>query len=37
VVWATIDELAHQPDEYAKIENLTKDALVFAKLMSRME
>jgi succinyl-diaminopimelate desuccinylase len=30
VVWSTIDELAHQPDEYAKIENLINDAKVFA-------
>jgi succinyl-diaminopimelate desuccinylase len=31
-VWSTIDEVAHQPDEYAKIENLVKDAKVFALL-----
>ncbi len=30
VVWSTIDELAHQPNEYAKIENLINDAKVFA-------
>lgn len=32
VVWSTIDELAHQPNEYAKIENLVNDAKVFAYL-----
>ena len=31
-VWSTIDEVAHQPDEYAKIENLVEDAKVFALL-----
>jgi succinyl-diaminopimelate desuccinylase len=29
-VWSTIDEVAHQPDEYAKVENLVADAKVFA-------
>jgi succinyl-diaminopimelate desuccinylase len=32
VVWSTIDETAHQPNEYAKIENLLADAKVFAFL-----
>ena len=32
VVWATIDELAHQPNEYAKIENIVEDAKVMAAL-----
>jgi succinyl-diaminopimelate desuccinylase len=32
VVWSTIDETAHQPDEYAKIENLVNDAKVYACL-----
>jgi len=32
VVWSTIDETAHQPNEYAKIENLVNDAKVFALL-----
>ncbi len=32
VVWSTIDEMAHQPNEYAKIENLVNDARVFAFL-----
>ncbi|MDH5754542.1 MAG: M20 family metallo-hydrolase [Candidatus Bathyarchaeota archaeon] len=32
VVWSTTDEMAHQPNEYAKIENLVNDARVFAFL-----
>lgn len=32
VVWSTIDELAHQPNEYAKIQNMIEDAKVFALL-----
>jgi succinyl-diaminopimelate desuccinylase len=32
VVWATMDELAHQPNEYSKIENMVNDAKVFAYL-----
>ena len=32
VVWSTIDETAHQPNEYAKIENFVNDAKVFAVL-----
>jgi succinyl-diaminopimelate desuccinylase len=32
VVWCTIDETAHQPNEYAKIENLVNDAKVFVSL-----
>jgi len=32
VVWSTVDETAHQPNEYAKIENLVNDAKVFASL-----
>lgn len=30
VVWCTIDETAHQPNEYAKIENMVNDAKTFA-------
>lgn len=30
VVWCTIDETAHQPNEYAKIENMANDAETFA-------
>lgn len=32
VVWATMDEIAHQPNEYSKIENMVNDAKVFAYL-----
>jgi len=32
-VWSTIDEMAHQPNEYAKIDNLVNDAKVMAALM----
>jgi succinyl-diaminopimelate desuccinylase len=32
VVWSTTDEMAHQPNEYARIENLVNDAKVFACL-----
>ncbi len=30
VVWSTMDELAHQPNEYCKIENIVSDALTIA-------
>ncbi|MEM3577530.1 MAG: M20 family metallo-hydrolase [Candidatus Bathyarchaeia archaeon] len=30
VVWCTIDETAHQPNEYAKIDNMANDAKTFA-------
>jgi len=33
VVWTRIDETAHQPNEYAKLENVIGDAKVFASLM----
>jgi succinyl-diaminopimelate desuccinylase len=29
VVWGTLDELAHQPNEYCKIDNMINDAKVF--------
>jgi len=32
VVWSTIDETAHQPNEYSKIENIVNDAKIFAFL-----
>jgi len=32
VVWSTIDETAHQPNEYAKIENMVNDAKIYAFL-----
>jgi len=34
VVWSTIDETAHQPNEYAKIENIANDAKIYAFLMT---
>jgi len=33
VVWATLDGVAHQANEYAKIENLIEDAKIIAALM----
>jgi len=35
VVWSTIDETAHQPNEYAKIKNLVNDAKIYAFLMQQ--
>ena len=32
IVWSTIDEVPHQPDEYARIANMVEDAKVFAIL-----
>jgi len=32
VVWCTIDEVPHSPDEYARIANIVADAKVFALL-----
>jgi succinyl-diaminopimelate desuccinylase len=32
VVWSTVDEVAHQPDEYSKVGNMVNDAKVFALL-----
>lgn len=32
VLWSTVDEVAHQPNEYAKICNMVADAKVFALL-----
>jgi succinyl-diaminopimelate desuccinylase len=32
VVWSTVDEVAHQPDEYSWIRNMVEDAKVFALL-----
>lgn len=32
-VWSTIDETAHMPNEYSKIDNLIADAKVMAYLM----
>ncbi|HLN45581.1 MAG TPA: M20 family metallo-hydrolase [Candidatus Sulfotelmatobacter sp.] len=33
-LWSTVDEVAHQPNEYCKITNLVADAKVFALLMT---
>jgi len=33
VVWSTVDEVAHQPNEYSKVENMVNDAKVFAALV----
>jgi succinyl-diaminopimelate desuccinylase len=30
VVWSTMDDLAHQPNEYCVIDNMVQDAKVFA-------
>ncbi len=32
VVWSTVDEVAHQSNEYSKVENMVNDAKVFALL-----
>jgi succinyl-diaminopimelate desuccinylase len=33
VVWSTVDETAHQPNEYSKIGNLINDAKIYAFVM----
>ncbi len=33
-LWSTVDEVAHQPNEYCKIKNLIDDTKVFALLMT---
>lgn len=35
VVWSTMDELAHMPNEYCIIENIAKDALTLVELFSQ--
>lgn len=35
VVWATLEETAHSPDEYCVIANLVADACVFARVFTR--
>ena len=37
VVWSTMDELAHQPNEYAIIDNIVKDAMTIAYMASENE
>jgi succinyl-diaminopimelate desuccinylase len=34
VVWQTLDDMAHQPNEYCKIENLVNDAKVFVHVVT---
>ena len=36
VVWSTMDELAHQPNEYAIIDNIVKDAMTIAYMASEV-
>jgi succinyl-diaminopimelate desuccinylase len=31
-LWSTVDEVAHQPNEYCKVENIVADAKIFALL-----
>ena len=33
VAWSTIDDVAHQPDEYARVRSMVEDAKVFALIM----
>lgn len=35
VVWATLEETAHSPNEYCRVDNLMDDILVFAHLFAR--
>ncbi len=35
-VWETLDEVAHQVDEYARVDNLVNDAKVFSVLLSQL-
>ena len=35
-VWETVDEMAHQVDEYARIDNLVNDAKVFSVLLAHL-
>jgi succinyl-diaminopimelate desuccinylase len=36
VVWSTIDEVAHQPNEYSKIPNLINDTKTIAALVGML-
>ena len=36
VVWSTLDEMAHQPNEYAVIANIVKDAETIAYMAARL-
>jgi succinyl-diaminopimelate desuccinylase len=33
IVWSTVDEVMHQPNEYTIIENIVSDAKVYALMM----
>lgn len=35
VVWATLDDMAHQPNEYIKTENLVRDATVYLSVIRK--
>jgi len=35
-VWSTVDDVAHQPNEYCKIQNLVDDAKVFAHVALKL-
>ena len=35
VVWSTMDETCHQPNEYAIIENIGKDAMTIAYMAAK--
>ena len=35
VVWSTLDDQAHQPNEYCKVENIIKDAMTLVEVFSR--
>ncbi len=37
VVWATLEETAHSPNEYCVVENMLADAQVFARVFTRDE
>ena len=37
VVWSTMDELAHMPNEYCKIENIQKDAETLISLFAEKD
>jgi len=35
-VWETVDDLAHTPDEYCKVDNIVSDAKVFATILGSL-
>ena len=36
-IWSTLDDMAHQPNEYAILKNIIDDALVMACLMNDLQ